>query len=190
VYDAATSMAAARAWWVLRYFGHRLVTVLDGGLSAWLAAGYPVQQGPAQPRPAGDFVPRAGQMPVLDALGSTSLARRGVLLDARAPERFAGRQEPIDPVAGHIPGARNLPTAGNVDGSGRFLDRARLRERFRSAGVGEDDALGAYCGSGVAAAHTVLALELAGLTAALYAGSWSEWITDPRRPVAAGPEPG
>jgi thiosulfate/3-mercaptopyruvate sulfurtransferase len=123
-------------------------------------------------------------MPVLDAGQAAELARRGVLLDARAPERFRGDHEPIDPVAGHIPGAVNVPTAQNLDDSGRFLDADRLRERFVAAGVGPEVEVGAYCGSGVTAAHEVLALEVAGFPAALYPGSWSEWITDPSRPVA------
>jgi thiosulfate/3-mercaptopyruvate sulfurtransferase len=185
VYDAATSMAAARAWWLLRYFGHPDVAVLDGGLAAWVAAGQPIStEAPAVAR--GDFVARPGGMPLLDAAGAGELAARGVLLDARAPERFRGEQEPIDPIAGHIPGARNVPTTGSVDEDGRFLGRAMLRAAFEGAGVREGVEVGAYCGSGVTAAHEVLALELAGFTAALYAGSWSEWITDQSRPVATG----
>ena len=185
VYDAATSMAAARAWWLLRYFGHPDVAVLDGGLAAWVASGYPLSTEP----PAvddGDFAARPGGMPLLDASGAASVASRGVLLDARASERFSGEQEPVDPVAGHIPGARSLPTAENVDASGRFRDAGSLREAFAQRGVGDGVEVGVYCGSGVSAAHEVLALELAGIAAALYAGSWSEWITDPRRPVARG----
>ena len=134
----------------------------------------------------GDFAPRPGGMPVLDAAGASALARRGVLLDARAPERFRGEHEPIDSVAGHIPGAVNAPSTENVGGDGRFLDVAALTARFVAAGAGEGVEVGAYCGSGVTAAHEVLALELAGFEAALYPGSWSEWITDPGRPVATG----
>jgi thiosulfate/3-mercaptopyruvate sulfurtransferase len=185
VYDADNAMAAARAWWVLRYFGHRDVKVLDGGYAAWVAAGHPV----TTERPAvapGDFVARPGGMPMLDAAGAAERARRGILLDARASERFRGEQEPIDPVPGHIPGARSAPTAGNVGADGRFLDPSVLRERFQQAGVTAGVSVGAYCGSGVTAAHEVLALELAGFPAALYVGSWSEWITDPERPVATG----
>lgn len=189
VYDAATSMAAARAWWLLRYFGHPEVSVLDGGLAAWVAAGQPVASGPERLE-AGDFTERAGGMPCLGADGAAALARRAVLLDARAPERYRGEQEPIDPVAGHIPEARNLPTAHNVDNAGRFLDPARLRAQFARAGVSQDLEVGAYCGSGVAAAHEVLALELAGFRGALYVGSWSDWISDPGRPVATGPASG
>jgi thiosulfate/3-mercaptopyruvate sulfurtransferase len=185
VYDAGNSLAAARGWWLLRYFGHPDAAVLDGGFAGWVGAGYPVSAELPSPEP-GDFTARPGAMPVIDAAGARRLAADGVLLDARAPERFSGEHEPIDPVAGHIPGARNVPAAGNVDGGGRFLDPAALRERFARAGVFEGAEVGAYCGSGVTAAHEVLALELAGVRAALYPGSWSEWITDPSRPVATG----
>jgi thiosulfate/3-mercaptopyruvate sulfurtransferase len=185
VYDANNSMAAARAWWLLRYFGHPDVRVLDGGLAAWVAGGHRVTSEAPAPE-LGDFVARPGWMPVLDAADAAELARGGALLDARAAERFSGEQEPIDPVAGHIPGARSMPTTGNVGSAGKFLDPAALQERFARAGVGEGVAVGAYCGSGVTAAHEVLALELAGFPAALYVGSWSEWITDPSRPVAKG----
>jgi len=186
VYDAASSIAAARAWWLLRYFGHRDVAVLDGGLAAWVAAGYPVQSGEIAGAP-GDFVARPGGMAVIDASGAVGLVEGGgVLLDARASERFRGEQEPIDPVAGHIPGARNLPASSVVDASGRFLDREALRARFQAAGLSDGVDVAAYCGSGVTAAHTVLALSLAGYRGALYPGSWSEWITDPARPVATG----
>jgi thiosulfate/3-mercaptopyruvate sulfurtransferase len=185
VYDGGNSMAAARGWWVLRYFGHPDVRVLDGGLAAWLEGGYPVSVEEAEVTP-GDFVPQAGGMALLDAPGAAALARRGVLLDARAGERFRGESETVDPVAGHIPGARSMPTAGNVDAGGRFLDAGALREGFAGAGVGEGIEVGVYCGSGVSAAHEVLALLLAGYDAALYVGSWSEWITDPSRPVERG----
>ena len=187
VYDAASSMAAARAWWLLRYFGHQRSAVLDGGLSAWIAAGYDVETGIAMVE-RGDFTARPGGMALIDAGRAAGLAKSGILLDARAPERYRGVIEPIDPVAGHIPGARNLPTTDNVDRSGRFLDPDRLRAAFEQIGVGEGIELGVYCGSGVTAAHEVLALELAGYPAALYAGSWSEWITDPQRPVARDPD--
>ena len=109
-----------------------------------------------------------------------------MLIDARASERFAGEQEPVDPVAGHIPGARNHPAAANLRPDGRFLAPDVLREALRAAGVSATQEIGAYCGSGVTAAHTVLALEAAGYRGALYPGSWSEWITDPTRPVATG----
>lgn len=178
-------MSAARAWWLLRYHGHRDVAVLDGGLAAWAAAGYPLTTEPG-PAKAGNFTARPGAMSVLTAKDAAGVAARGALLDARAPERFKGEREPIDPVAGHIPGAVNVPAATTIDTSGRLLERRELRQIFERAGVRSGVQVGAYCGSGVAAAHQVLALELAGYEAALYPGSWSEWIADPRRPIARG----
>jgi len=197
VYDDGDSTIAARAWWMLRYFGHGPVQVLDGGFRAWAAAGQPVTTD--EPRAAaGHFTAVPGHLPLLDAPGATALARTGALLDARAGERYRGETEPIDPVAGHIPGAVSAPTLGNVAGDGRFLPPGELRRRFAAlgvpvgsgAGAEASAAVGAYCGSGVTAAHEVLALELAGVPAALYVGSWSGWITDPARPVATGPQPG
>ncbi len=192
VYDDGDSTIAARAWWALAYFGHDRVRVLDGGLRAWAAAGQPVTTDePAVA--AGDFTASGGHLPVLDAAGAAALARSGVLLDARAPERYRGDTEPVDRVAGHIPGAVSAPTAGNVAADGRFRPPAELRERFARLGVSaepEAGQVGAYCGSGVTAAHEVLALALAGLPAALYVGSWSGWTADPGRPVATGPDPG
>jgi len=249
VYDENDSVAASRAWWLLRYFGHQQVRVLDGGYQAWLAAGGVVESEPpggaAAARLAvadGDFTAGAGRLPLLDAAGAAQLARSGVLLDARTAERYRGEVEPVDPVAGHIPGAVSAPTAGNVTADGRFLDPAELRARFAGLGISlrtrpespggpaggsaargtaahgapdggaaadgapdggaaadgvlagdmpADNVLaGAYCGSGVTAAHEVLALHIAGIPAALYVGSWSDWITDPARPVATGPAPG
>ncbi|WP_214108844.1 sulfurtransferase [Acrocarpospora catenulata] len=185
VYDEADSTAAARAWWVLRYFGHPDVRVLDGGLRAWTQAGLPVTEDIPEPA-EGDFAAVPGGMPVLTAAEAADLARNGVLLDARALERYLGKTEPIDPVAGHIPSAVNAPTAQNVEPGGRFHNPEFLRERFIALGAVAGVPIGAYCGSGVTAAHEILALELAGLPAALYVGSWSHWITDPDRPVATG----
>jgi len=192
-YDDADSTAAARAWWLLRYFGHSSVRVLDGGFQAWRDAGLAQAGGaPDEAGRGGDFTARPGHLPLLDADGAAALARDGVLLDARAGERYRGEVEPVDPVAGHIPGAVSAPTAQNVTADGTFRPAAELAERFASLGAGHGDAdgdgvpVGAYCGSGVTAAHEVLALALAGIPAALYAGSWSEWITDPARPVARG----
>ena len=182
VYDDRDAMAAARGWWLLRFYGHENVRVLDGGYQAWLAAGLPVSAGDAAGMP-GDFTARPGHMPVLDAAGAESVARTGLLLDARAGERYRGEQEPIDPVAGHIPGAVSAPTAGNVNPDGTFRSTAELTARFTALGAGP---VGAYCGSGVTAAQEVLALALAGIPAALYVGSWSNWITDPARPIATG----
>ncbi|MEU1080326.1 sulfurtransferase [Streptomyces sp. NPDC005908] len=185
VYDGGIGWAAARAWWLLRWTGHPDVRVLDGGLPAW--------QGPletAVPEPAeGDFVPEPGDTGVLDADGAADLARTGVLLDARAGERYRGEVEPIDPVGGHIPGALSAPTSDNVGADGRFRPADELRARFAGLGVTPDAPVGVYCGSGVSAAHEVLALAVAGVPAALYVGSWSEWSSDPDRPVAVGPDP-
>jgi thiosulfate/3-mercaptopyruvate sulfurtransferase len=197
-YDDGDSTIAARAWWTLRYFGHDQVRVLDGGFRGWALSSLPVDtRWPLVV--AGDFTADPGHLPVLDAAGAAALARSGVLLDARAGERYRGETEPVDPAAGHIPGAVSAPTAGNVAADGRFLPPAQLRQRFASLGVrsGPPGAppqvaplVGAYCGSGVTAAHEVLALDLAGLPAALYVGSWSGWTADPARPVATGAEPG
>jgi thiosulfate/3-mercaptopyruvate sulfurtransferase len=205
VYDEADATAAARAWWLLRFHGHRDVRVLDGGLRAWVAAGLPVSSADASPV-RGDFTARPGQLPVLDAMGAAEIARSGFLLDARAPARYRGETEPVDRVAGHIPGALSSPSAENVTADGTFRAVDELRARFASLGIAApqngqggaaecqqaagDQRVGAYCGSGVVAAHEVLALALIGIPAALYVGSWSGWITDPTRPVATGPRPG
>jgi thiosulfate/3-mercaptopyruvate sulfurtransferase len=185
VYDDADAVAAARAWWDLRYYGHQDVRVLDGGYRAWLAAGLEVTAGEPAPQP-GDFTARPGQMPVLDATSAQATARSGLLLDARSAERFRGENEHVDPVAGHIPGAVSAPSTGNVNSDGTFRDAAELTARFAGLGIRAGGTVGAYCGSGVTAAHEVLALALAGVPAALYVGSWSNWITDPARPVATG----
>ncbi|MGW3357594.1 sulfurtransferase [Streptomyces bungoensis] len=185
VYDGGHGWAAARAWWLLHWTGHPDVRVLDGGLPAW--------QGPLTtdvPAPAeGDFAPAPGAAGLLDADSAAALARSGVLLDARAGERYRGEVEPIDRVGGHIPGAVSAPTTENVGPDGRFLPAEELRDRFKALGVSEGDEVGVYCGSGVSAAHEVLALAVAGIPAALYVGSWSEWSSDPSRPVVVGPDP-
>jgi thiosulfate/3-mercaptopyruvate sulfurtransferase len=185
VYDASTAMAAARAWWTLRYFGHPDVRVLNGGLASWEAAGKPVTA-VETPAEEGDFEAVPESMPLLDAAAAARLATEGILIDARARERFRGDVEPVDPVAGHIPGARNLPASGNNHPDGRFLSEEELRRRFATVGAIPGTSVGAYCGSGVVAAQEVLALSVAGIHAALYVGSWSDWITDPERPVAKG----
>ena len=187
-YDQGDNVGAARAWWVLGYFGHPDVRVLDGGFAAWTAAGLPVTTDERQPA-SGDFLATPGGRPMLDATQAAALARRGVLLDGRTAIRYRGEQEPIDPVAGHIPGARSAPTGEYMDpATGRFLAPDALRRRVAALGIDAGTEVGAYCGSGVTGAHSVLALTAAGVTASLYVGSWSEWITDPTRPVATGPE--
>ncbi len=184
-YDDGDGMAAARLWWTLRWAGHPDVRVLDGGFGAWQAAGYPVSDEPVEPA-SGDFTASPGRLPVLDAEGAKRLARAGVLIDARTGPRFRGETEPIDKVAGHIPGAVNIPYADLVAPDGRLRAVGELRSRFD---LGAGTPVGAYCGSGVTAAHTVLALAESGVgDAALYVGSWSEWITDPSRPIATGEE--
>lgn len=188
-YDDSGSMAAARVWWMLRNAGMAEVYLLDGGLAAWRAAGLPVQGGSVVPE-AGHVSLAVGKMPVLDAAAASRWPDEGLLLDARAGERYRGEFEPVDPRAGHIPGALSAPTSENVDGSGRFLPPDALRRRFEALGVREGVQVAVYCGSGVTAAHEVAALELAGFPAALYPGSFSEWSSNPDLPVATGPEPG
>ena len=189
-YDEASGMYAARAWWLLRWLGHARVAVLDGGLGAWRAAGLPLSTAATGvaprrwvPRPAADVHASADEVARL-------LARDAcLLLDARAAERFAGRVEPLDPQAGHVPGARNHPYQRNLGSDGRFLAPAALRALFAPllADRPPREVIN-MCGSGVSACHTLLALEVAGLGGArLYPGSWSEWCRDPGRPVAVGP---
>jgi thiosulfate/3-mercaptopyruvate sulfurtransferase len=186
VYDAADGVPAARAWWDIRYFGHHDVRILDGGYAAWVAAGLPVTTEEPAVVP-GDFVAHPGGLPLLDADSAARLATDGVLVDVRVPERFRGEVEPVDPIAGHIPRAVNLPTTGNVGSDGKFLDVETLAKRFEHLELGDGQEVGTYCGSGVNAAHTVFAMTLAGLpTPALYVGSWSNWIADGTRPIATG----
>jgi thiosulfate/3-mercaptopyruvate sulfurtransferase len=179
-YDAVGGTSAARVWWLLRWAGLRDVRLLDGGPEAWTAAGLPLEAGQVTPEP-GDVVLEPGALPTIDA--DQAAAWDGALLDARAAERYAGDVEPVDPRAGHIPGALSVPTVGNLGPDGTFLSDAALRERF----AGLDGPVAVYCGSGVTAAHEVAALASIGVEAALYPGSWSQWSNDPARPVATGP---
>jgi thiosulfate/3-mercaptopyruvate sulfurtransferase len=174
---------------MLRDAGFPDVYLLDGGLAAWRAAGLPVHGGNVQAVP-GSVTLRAGVMPAIDAAAAGSWARTGILLDARAGERYRGEFEPVDPRAGHIPGALSAPTTENVDASGRFLPAGALRRRFGEVGVSGDVPVAVYCGSGVTAAHEVAAMEIAGIRAALYPGSFSEWSNNPSLPVATGSLPG
>lgn len=186
-YDDNGGLSAARAWWLLRWAGMP-VRVLDGGLAAWTAAGGELESGDVAPV-RGTVVLAEGRMPVTDIDGAAGAPARGVLLDARAPERYRGEVEPIDPVAGHIPGARNAPAAGNLGPDGRFRPAAELAERFAAVGAVPGTEVVAYCGSGVTAAADILALEIAGIPATLYPGSWSQWSNTPGRPIATGDEP-
>jgi thiosulfate/3-mercaptopyruvate sulfurtransferase len=188
-YDDASGAFAARLWWLLRWAGHPAVSLLDGGFAAWRAAGLPVESGPAAAAPA-EFSPASGAEPTITATGLATALAAGTrqLVDVRAPERFAGRVEPIDPVAGHVPGAVNLPFARALGPDQRFRPPAELRELYAPLLAGGSPAdLVFMCGSGVTACHGLFAMTLAGLPgAALYPGSWSEWIRDPSRPVATG----
>jgi thiosulfate/3-mercaptopyruvate sulfurtransferase len=189
VYDGGDGLGAARAWWVLRWAGHPAVRVLDGGLPAWVAAGGPVTAEPSAPA-GGDVTLVPGSLPSLTAEEAAELAVAGTLIDARVGPRYRGEVESLEAVAGHVPGAVNLPAAEHADGAGRLRAADELRAAFAAAGVASDRPVGAYCGSGITAARTVLALHLAGRPdAALYVGSWSDWVTDPARPVATGDSP-
>jgi thiosulfate/3-mercaptopyruvate sulfurtransferase len=188
-YDLGNGAYAARFWWLARWIGVRSVAVLDGGITAWRATGSPLERT--------SRTPQARQMPVtlandaaLDSAAVAELSKRpgNLLVDARGADRFAGRNETIDPIAGHVPGARNLPFTGNLGADGKFLPVELLRRRWTTLlGSQPAGAVIAMCGSGVTACQNLLALEHAGLGGArLYPGSWSEWIRDPRRPIATG----
>ncbi|WP_245161177.1 sulfurtransferase [Blastococcus sp. CT_GayMR16] len=189
-YDATGGLAAARAWWLLRWGGLADVRLLDGGLDAWRRVGGPVETGDVVPAP-GDVTLPGGGMPVLTLEEAAALpGSGGVLLDARAGERYRGEVEPIDPRAGHVPGALSAPTTANLAADGTFLRMTELVDRFVALGIGPRTRVGVYCGSGVTAAHEVAALAAAGIEAALWPGSWSQWSSDPARPAATGPTPG
>ncbi|MEV8212466.1 sulfurtransferase [Leifsonia sp. NPDC077715] len=184
VYDDVSGTSAARAWWLLRHAGVRDVRLLDGGLAAWRAAGFAVETGPVLTAP-GHITVRFGELPTVDADGAAALAADGILLDARAAERYRGEVEPVDPRPGHIPGAASAPTTDNLGADGRMLPPDELATRFAALGVTADAPVGVYCGSGVTAAHEALALVVAGFPMpSLYAGSYSAWSNDPARPVA------
>jgi thiosulfate/3-mercaptopyruvate sulfurtransferase len=172
VYDGSGNLAAARAWWLLRWAGVADVRLLDGALPAWTAAGLPLATDDVTAA-SGTVTLRTGGLPTITTEEAATFD--GVLLDARAAERFRGETEPVDPKAGHIPGAVSAPTTGNLTDDGRFRTADELRERFLQAGASRDRPVAAYCGSGVTAAHEVVALAIAGIDAALYPGSWSQW---------------
>jgi thiosulfate/3-mercaptopyruvate sulfurtransferase len=185
-YDDWGGRAAARAWWLLRFHGHPDVRVLDGGWSAWTHEGGSVESGPVSSKP-GSFVADPGHLSVLEVDDVLAFALTHTLVDARSPERYRGEVEPIDPVAGHIPGAVNVPTAANLREDGTFRAADELRTLYGAVVRDREGDVAAYCGSGVTAAHDVLALEIAGVDAALYPGSWSEWVADTSRPVMTDP---
>ena len=193
-YDEANGSIAARLWWMLRWLGHEAVAVLDGGFKTWIAHGGALESGETDPeapeRVTRHFTPRieAGSVVSTPELERALQDSTAVLVDARAPERYAGTVEPIDALAGHIPGAVNHPFTANLGADGRFLPAAELKRRWQERLPGSDPKkLVAMCGSGVTACHNLLSLEAAGLSGGkLYAGSWSEWIRDPRRPIARG----
>jgi thiosulfate/3-mercaptopyruvate sulfurtransferase len=187
-YDDSGSMAAARLWWMLRNAGFPSVQLLDGGLAAWRAAGFDTAAGAEQPA-AGNVTLSGEAMPAIDAAQAASWGQHGLLLDARAGERYRGEIEPVDPRAGHIPGAVSAPTTGNLQPDGRFLAPAELRERFERLGYRAGVPTAVYCGSGVTAAHEIAALEIAGLSAALYPGSFSEWCHSASNDVVTGAAP-
>lgn len=190
VYDGGNGLPSARAWWCLRWAGHERVRVLDGGLLAWIGAGGRLESGDVAPTPSPHVSARPGAMPMV-SVADVASSRVGVLVDVRSAERFRGENEPVDPVAGHIPGAVSLPITELVADDGRFLPPEELRRAVQQVVPSTDDESGtpvvtAYCGSGVTATQLVLALHEIGVEAALYPGSWSEWIRDPARPVATG----
>ncbi|HJC29696.1 MAG TPA: sulfurtransferase [Candidatus Dietzia intestinipullorum] len=190
VYDDSGSTSAARAWWLLRWAGKENVSLLDGGLKAWIAEGEDLAVGPGNPVERGDFTCRRGHMQAVDISTVADWPDRGVLVDARAAERYEGLTEPVDTRAGHIPGAVNLPTTSFLDDRGRFLPPERIREMFSDAGITSGDDTVVYCGSGVHACHALVAMEVAGLEPGrLYPGSWSQWSADRQRPIALGDEP-
>lgn len=183
VYDDWEGRAAARLWWLLRHHGHDDVRVLDGGWRAWQEAGQQLETGTVTAPVRGDFTVSPGRQRVV---GPDEVPGVAVLVDARAPERYRGDVEPVDPVAGHVPGAVNVPTTDNVGPDGRFLPAGTLREVYARVGAVPGADVAAYCGSGVTACHDLLALEVAGVEAALYPGSWSGWVSDPDRSVERG----
>ncbi|MCD2173585.1 sulfurtransferase [Rhizobium sp. C4] len=189
IYDADRSMTAARAWWVLKWAGLPDVRVLDGGLPGWIAAGLPTTTETVQPS-SSDIVLSAGHMPEFGAEDAARFASEGVLLDARIRPNYIGG--PVGqglPPRGHIPGAVSAPAPDNVTDYGNFTDAATLREMYAALGVDGQRPVGVYCGAGMSAAHTVLALASIGVTASMYPGSWSAWVHDPGRPVVTGAQP-
>ena len=189
-YDASGGIYAARLWWMLRWAGHEQAAVLDGGLAAWRAAGAALASGPAATPTPGSFTLRRALVETLDyaTLRAQLGAGRRLVVDARAPDRFRGENETLDPVGGHIPGAVNRSFRDNLAADGRFLPAAQLRDQWDAVRAGRDaDDLVQQCGSGVTACHNLLALEVVALSGSrLYPGSWSEWCAQPDAPIAIG----
>lgn len=189
VYDDLKNLSSARAWWLLRYAGVADVRLLDGSFRAWTDAGFDVEIGDAAAPTPGTVTLAYGALPVLTLDEVAGFADGGLLLDARAGERYRGEVEPLDPRAGHVPGAVSAPTTENVGADGRFLAPEALRSRFTELRALPGVEVGVYCGSGVTAAHQAVALTLAGFTPRVFPGSWSQWSNHPELPVATGPEP-
>lgn len=189
VYDDLKNMSSARAWWLLRFAGVADVRLLDGAWRAWTEAGFDRETGDAVIPTPGDIDLAYGALPALELGEVGAFADDALLLDARAAERYRGEVEPIDPRAGHIPGAISAPTTENVDADGRFHTPDALRSRFRMLGAEDGMSVGVYCGSGVTAAHQAVALTLAGFEPRVFPGSWSQWSNHPELPVQTGPAP-
>lgn len=187
IYDDDRMLPASRAWWALRRAGLD-ARVLDGGWQAWLAAGGESETGEVAPAPGDVTLGAPGDAGIIDTGGAAAWPEAGVLLDARVSERYRGETEPIDPIAGHIPGARNLPIGRLLADDGRFRPAPEIAAAFDAVGAGEDAAIAAYCGSGITAAQLALAGALAGRDVTVYPGSWSAWSNTPGRPIATGAE--
>jgi len=187
VYDDSGGTSAARAWWLLRWGGLKDVRILDGGLQAWIASGGLLEDGDVRVSP-GSVVLTPGHMPVAEVDDVAAFPSHGVLIDARAAERYVGDVEPIDTRAGHVPGAVNIPTTDNLREDQTFKSDEELVDQFAAVGVEKETDVAVYCGSGVTATHEILALKAIGVHAALYPGSWSQWSADGARPVATGIE--
>ena len=187
--DQAQSFSAARLWWLLRNAGFDTARVLDGGLRAWTDAEHPLETGDAPATAPSTVTISWGVLPSIEIDEVAAFPERGILLDARAGERYRGEVEPMDPRAGHIPGALSAPTTGNLDSAGAFLPADELRARFTELELAASTPVAVYCGSGITASHQLLALEVAGYSGTLFPGSWSQWSNDPSRPAATGATP-
>lgn len=191
IYDDATALSVARLWWMLVDAGKQDVAVLNGGYHAWVHGGHPVETQEMSPE-AGDFVAAPGQLPAVDGDQLATMITKNhapTIIDVRAPERYSGSTEPMDPTSGHIPGAINVPSMANVDQDGRFKQASAIAARYSDTATDDQQPV-VYCGSGITAAHTALSRAVAGLPLpTLYPGSWSDWSSDPQRPVRTGDQP-